>query len=266
MLNGIGRPLAAILFVVAAFIIFAAAPDLPAIPAQLRYPPIECKGQNPPNEYCAVVDFIAVVARDTGRALKHGGEALIVLGTLALALFTFTLWRATRDLVRSAERTTETQLRAYISGKPFWIDTFSENVPVHMKYKIANHGLTPAIDVVHSAIIEVGTFPLSENHPFPTLPKPSQSKMVIFADSPIDGHAEAEETFTRDEIAAIKGGTARIFIYGQIDYSDVFKFRRRRTRFCITVLPSSNLSKIASGDSGSFHIDYQPADQHNEID
>ena len=45
------------------------------------------------------------------------GHHLKITDTL-LVLFTFTLWWATRDLVKGAEATAERELRAYISVEP----------------------------------------------------------------------------------------------------------------------------------------------------
>jgi hypothetical protein len=52
-------------------------------------------------------------------------EEIIAAFTVILAIATWRLWLATRDLVREARNTAEKQLRAYVNVEPLGINPYS---------------------------------------------------------------------------------------------------------------------------------------------
>ena len=159
---------------------------------------------------------------------------VIAIFTIILALSTIALWRSTRNLWRvtdatlqHAKDTAQRELRAYIGHEPMGAHfestgfTVVNNVPVSgnqkggVKYFEKNFGQTPATDVtMHVCIIPGSDPPLTFDGPFEQIPvmptvAPGQNIGKV-----IDPTWKREQSF---------------FLYGYIDYSDVFgnEYRRR---------------------------------------
>lgn len=70
------------------------------------------QGHYPGEETCTAHDPAFVALRNGFKILQEGSEALIALGTIALAIFTYTLWRATDRLLTSAREEGERMERS----------------------------------------------------------------------------------------------------------------------------------------------------------
>jgi hypothetical protein len=130
---------------------------------------------------------------------------LLVFVTFLLFGATVGLYCATRNLVEDAERATERQLRAYLSGKPVRIFSFSPSIVAEIESTITNHGQTPASRVRITGLVDILPYPLPPNHPFPILPVP-KSTSVIHPGGTIQGHSIASHLFAENEIARVVNG------------------------------------------------------------
>jgi hypothetical protein len=189
---------------------------------------------------------------------------LLVFVTFLLFGATAGLYWATRNLVQDAERTSERQLRAYLSGKPVRVFAFSPSIVAEIESTVTNHGQTPASQVHISGLVEILPYPLPNDHQFPFLPV-AKSTSVVHPGGTIQGHSVASHLFAEDEIArAVNGKEVRFYIFGKIDYVDIFG-QNRWTRFCSSILGGKNLAIVARGDPNvEVTINFEPCDQHNE--
>ena len=86
-----------------------------------------------------------------GRFARLNDSAFVALSGLAVALFTFTLWRSTEKLWAAGERqyrlsqdTARRQLRAYMSIRKVEVTEFSVGHPLKVELVLVNTGQTPA--------------------------------------------------------------------------------------------------------------------------
>ena len=103
-----------------------------------------------------------------GAFIHENSEAVIAALTIVLALSTFFLWGATRDLVRGSKKVAQTQLRAFVFAKGCEQAIHLVDIPGGQRIKdfiffakIENIGLTPATDV--RLWIKHQTLPMLEN-------------------------------------------------------------------------------------------------------
>jgi hypothetical protein len=162
------------------------------------------------------------------------GEIIgVKYGEWLLFAATMRLWWATWRLVRSAETTAERQLRAYVFADTvsIWDGTTldkprpdRENFPgIVLTWK--NTGQTPAGNVISWAQIAV-IDPANEN----TLVVPPLQKLFanhLGAGVTNNKSLWFDRALTPSEIADIRVGAKGIYVYGRIEYVDIFK----RSRF-----------------------------------
>jgi hypothetical protein len=164
---------------------------------------------------------------------NHNGF-FALLGTIAVACFTLTLWRSTDKLWKSAEKTARQQLRAYVRAEMQANHTVAivEGNTVKTCFFIANSGQTPAHSVVVESTICVAKFPL--DGPLPELRRTAHeagSKASVYpTQAPIPVTAEIQTELTADDIARLsavgpKGEPSefRFYLYGEIVYKDIFE-------------------------------------------
>ena len=93
-----------------------------------------------------VWQHIITAAQWLGWFIHEYREEIIAVFTVILAVATWRLWIATRNLVRGTERTAQSQLRAYVSvesgGVQHGIVDGQPGFQVHVVLK--NYGVTPA--------------------------------------------------------------------------------------------------------------------------
>jgi hypothetical protein len=151
------------------------------------------------------------------------GEWLLFGATVGLWVATVGLWWATWRLVKSAEKTAERQLGAYIGIE--WCKVISNDWgnTFEVEVQIKNAGQTPAFDVTHR--IAVGLQILHGEPLDFSMPKRRPSKLPIapgitfILRTPIAiGGASGSRTITSGERA--------VFAWGRIDYEDVFDIGR----------------------------------------
>lgn len=166
-----------------------------------------------------------------GEFIHDNGEAVIALFTVILALATILLWLATQNLLRGAEETSKIQLRAYVfpvaaslnEGKfmrPRVINR--KNCPyIYLEWK--NTGQTPAKKVVTWSQVEV-IEPINEDK---LIVPPLEQKHFNTLGSTVGGNKGSWfRELTKSEMADITAGIKFVYLYGRIEYTDVFNERR----------------------------------------
>ena len=153
-----------------------------------------------------------------------GGLAII---TLALAIYTGKLWRATRDLVERTEETNKTIQRAYVTMSNFCPGlTISDGV-VRINTKVKNFGNTPANITGTSLACKItkrgDMLPQTPEYaitPLQNIPNAFLVKKAFFrttTDIPI-GIGKAD---------TVTNGECDLFLVGYVDYRDQFGNRYR---------------------------------------
>lgn len=188
------------------------------------------------------------------------------LFTCALFIATGLLYWATRALVKSGEKNSAKQLRAYVSAQPNFIFDFSTTQLVTMRYLIKNHGQTPAYSIQLSALVDILPFPLPNGFHLPAISKLNPTTTTVHQGEEIFGNVVAQRYFTAQEIHdAVTNNGCRIYCFGVVTYESFDKLYR--TNFCRSVVGSPNLALVGNGGTANaVHIDYEFADQHNQSD
>jgi hypothetical protein len=203
------------------------------------------------DEQSANSPMLAFVA-DIEEFIDTHEKLFIVLATIAIAWFTFTLWKATeglfamsktqaidmreslrisRESADSAKKTVETmrdtaekQLRAYISIEKSQIIS----VPIllsNRNFKIAvfakNYGQTPAYDLTFSANVTVTNpinmvLPAAIDMPMPSIVGPTAYTTRVLNTAAL----------TRAEIDDCRSMKKCLCVYGEISYRDAFNETR----------------------------------------
>jgi hypothetical protein len=197
--------------------------------------------------------------------LEHWEPAIVGLGTLAIAAFTATLWRATTRLWQTtsdaanqqafdmqsaysvarrsadaARRSAEAAMltaqrvpileRAYIFAGPTNIQ--ADNDRIRVQITVGNSGRTPGIVVAVCA--EFSSLP-------PQSPEPHYETEVKRVDFVINSSIGLNPNDPANRVVlplAFKGNlTNPIYFWGYIDYIDIFK-QPHTSRFCTELLPS----------------------------
>ena len=201
-------------------------------------------------------------------ATKEGEDLIVALGTIWIAIFTGTLWHATTNLWRSTdrlafgtERSAERQLRAYVFLDPVDEFTFvrrpSTIATVEVEIHVKNLGATPAHEVVADSWMTMDVWPMPQEFSFvgPPGTEPT-TKSVLPPGGTVHFHTGTSRPFSDAELAEIQNGNRRLYIFGQIRYTDTFN-RPHWTNFC--------QASTALGREG-FRTAMAKCDRHNDAD
>jgi hypothetical protein len=156
-------------------------------------------------------------------------EWLLVAFTAGLFLATCGLWWATRGLVRSAERTAERQLRAYVFARaqPIRKNGLRWECDIELK----NSGQTPAYRVTVDTRGAI-------------LPQPPDEAFFVIAETPNTGsifsmpsdgayNVMQKAVITEDDVNEIRLGKKAWYVFGEIRYRDAFnRAQNSKFRFC----------------------------------
>lgn len=154
---------------------------------------------------------------------------ILVIVTGYLAAYTRKLWASTSDLVSDSKVMTKLQSRAYVNPEGAGIFEGGMIKPPRTDKLLApgifvslkNTGETPAFDVVSwmdIAVIE----PINEHTlKFPTLEKKNTS--TFGKGIPFPKSLWYERSLSQHEVEDIQKGARRVYVYGRIEYLDVFK-------------------------------------------
>jgi hypothetical protein len=169
------------------------------------------------------------------------GEWLIGLGTLALFIATAALWWATRSLVLDARENAERQLRAYVGADGFEYTPVADEsdgsraLKWHIHVKWINRGGTPAMNVRSSFLTETfGPEGMPEDFDCKyEAPKALPSEYI----TPTGAFRSPIVTLDASDLAETLSRNKRIYVWGHIEYSDVFlNTPRHRLEFCDELL------------------------------
>jgi hypothetical protein len=166
-------------------------------------------------------------------------ERVSAIFTVILAIATWALYRATRNLVRGAEETAERQLRAYVlvsSAKVTNLTNLVEGngIPEAIVV-IKNSGQTPAYDLHNVTGFTADSYP-----PRPTIKLTISDKdSIVQTTMPLGpGDTTASNTLgkilTDPQKASLADGTGVVYVYGTIRYRDVFG-KHRCTKYRLMI-------------------------------
>jgi hypothetical protein len=165
-------------------------------------------------------------------------EFWTAIGTLALGGVTLWLVRKTDGLIRSAEKSSERQLRAYLSVAGM---TFVEQNPQGAKFEvktvIKNFGQTPAHDVRFRGRVEVLATNVIQNFDFNLIEIGTPEGAFVGPTQEKFYSNILDRNLTQAEIADLlnPAGAHKLIIWGTVWYKDAFG-RSRHTNFCRVAL------------------------------
>lgn len=226
----------------------------------------------------------------TATALEENNAAINSIATILIAVFTCTLWYATRGMLRvSAAQSIEMkqsiaqssraasameevaqhfaenvdtvrersakQMRAYISAVVFdgVYQDRNKGLRFEAKPMILNTGHTPAHKVGYKARAEILPVPFPDNFTFP-LPDAIVGAASLGPNQSFVMNAVIENYIDDADVFAVKSGIEKaLYIWGIIMYEDIFG-EEQYTQFChlITWLPNGKTS-------GRYVTDYNQA-------
>jgi hypothetical protein len=156
----------------------------------------------------------------------NGADYTLAVFTTLLAIFTILLWLVTERTLRHAERSSERQLRAYLS-LDLKIDPIVADSKVQIWAVVVNRGQTPAYKCCNWNSMKI--FSVTEN---PALPfnTPTTPRATITINPSHDMKAPLQGiTISAEQIASIQAEANRIYVWGELLYQDAFRKDRKVT-------------------------------------
>ncbi len=165
-------------------------------------------------------------------------------GTIVLAALTVLLAR----IAWQQFTTSRAQLRAYVALRPIHISSFdNDNRPI-VELCIINTGITPAYRLRHHSQVEIFPHPLPDGFSLPPIRSEWSPPIVVFPNDPsaFTGTHTAGVAFTAEEIASIRAGSHRVYVFGLGVYRDAFGYERW-TSYCSSIVADSEtLERLTS--------------------
>jgi hypothetical protein len=174
-------------------------------------------------------------------------DEITAISTALLAIITGVLV----IIARGQYITTQRQLRAYVTGGPRFLYSFTATSNVRCEIYLRNDGVTPAFNMRQRVAIDVFPESLPDDFRFPDILLGWSAFIVVFPRDTFQGTV-SRGNFSEDDIAAIVAGEKRIYIWGEIIYDDTFG-QHHFTKFYSRVGYDLELLKKLSSD-------YQPTD------
>jgi hypothetical protein len=233
-----------IAFIVVCNIIVLAFAFLPIVDSEI------CKETyHKSNENCSAYElFLFLFARIFDFVHRYEG-AFTAASTIAVAVFTWRLWISTDRLWDEAKesrrltilsvnaagasanaasrsaKATERHLRAYVFVHSASI-TFDRGTIPQAEVRIANFGQTPAHDVRMWIHLWIEEWPLKITLPTPTQNFPMASSVLSQGTEPVTMRTGRKMPIPKDQLPLIGTPKGTIYVYGRIEYVDVFGERR----------------------------------------
>lgn len=109
-----------------------------------------------------------------------------------------------------------------------------ENIPVR-HFGVKNTGLTPAYEVKNSWNIGIGVYPMPEDFDFSKSEYGDYGSVTVFPGTleKIGINADFRQKFTPNQFNMIKAGFQRLYVWGVVNYKDVFG-ANHFTHFCFS--------------------------------
>ena len=145
----------------------------------------------------------------------------IAVFTILLAFGTLALYCATRNLVSSAEKTAERQLRAYVSMASAAIQPQTNEAGIsglYIRVIVKNSGQTPARDfrIWIEALVSVPTA-----SPF-QFPDNLNARPFSVLGPGIETNLDKEGTISADDLADLHSSKKVVFVWARVEYRDIF--------------------------------------------
>jgi hypothetical protein len=153
-------------------------------------------------------------------------DNIIAFGTIAIAAFTYTLFRATTKLWSANAQHSERELRAYVSIEPKIVYNFGAINPVVIGADAKNHGRTPATEIAYDFSMGPLPNPLPVGFIFPAPSRQLNVNNSLFPDASVPTRFQNNNLLTAPEITAIETDVQRFHIWGVAHYRDAFGDRR----------------------------------------
>jgi hypothetical protein len=201
------------------------------------------KTVNASRENCAVHNLAVVVLGHVGEFLNYYGPAVTAIATVAIALFTLTLWVATdRQEVFNRE-----DKRAFIFVPGIFSlwepDTTEHLFNWRFRPVLRNVGRTPTKNMLMYVQCEIRNTPLPLGFPF--IHDPTQTAGGVIAPlTDVNGGQVPRfpsPGVTPTDIVDAQNGRKFIYVWGWIRYTDIFpRTKMHVTRNCYWVTPAGD--------------------------
>ncbi|GEM_PF-3468615 len=163
----------------------------------------------------------------------------LVLPTWLLAIFTFTLWQATRQMVKETMKSSQNVQRAFVFIKNIDVMVIPHQIKTIIIPVWENSGDTPTKKMRNYVNWQYFPTDIPQHFDFPDHFGEESTAMIIGPHATIPASPLEIENIYIDNILA---GQGHLYIWGWAEYNDVFdKTIRHRTEFCNEVL----ISKMA---------------------
>lgn len=148
------------------------------------------------------------------------GTVALAAVTFSLAFFTYRLWRSTGELVKDARDSSQRELRAYMCMDG---GSITRQTPSFFRTAIqfTNSGKTPAHNVRTLITQVVSDKPPSDRS---TAMQP-HARGVYGPRTPL--HLVIDQNFTPEVIADVESGKKNFYVWGRVEYTDVFGHKQR---------------------------------------
>ncbi len=174
---------------------------------------------------------------------------VLAVSTSLLSLFTYRLWSATRDVVLDGRDTAERQLRAYVFVSDTNYDSTGVTFPNVVAYMptMKNSGQTPAYDVVFRTQI---AFCPKDKLP-PLEPLGDNVSYAPLAPGAVLKSPQPPMQIDLGRLALIQAGTHAVYLYGRIEYRDIFGTLRHTTFRYVRAKDSHYLMNTREGNEAN---------------
>jgi hypothetical protein len=169
-------------------------------------------------------------------------DEITAISTALLAIITGGLVIIAREQYITARR----QLRAYVTGGPRFINSFTATSNVRCEIYLRNDGVTPAFNMRQRGSIDVFDERLPDDFRFPDILLGWSAFIVVFPGDTFQGTV-SRGNFSEGDIATIVGGEKRIYIWGEIIYDDTFGQRHFTKYYSRVAYDLETLKKLSSG-------------------
>jgi hypothetical protein len=179
------------------------------------------------------------------------GDKIAVIATLVGFLQFVALVATVAVMRRSAQR----QLRAYVSASPDFVTSFDETHWPTAKMTIRNLGQTPAYDLTHRSEIAAWPYPLPSGFKLPPVDeRKASAPTVLFPNVPLRGGVPKGSPFSGEELAAIREGRSRVYIFGEAHYRDIFR-KKCWITYCVSMTADKEVIAKLAANSGEIFPD-----------
>lgn len=156
--------------------------------------------------------------------LRSDMDFIIALGTLILAAATIWLAARTGDIIISAEKSSERQLRAYVLVDTLKIMDLAVGKMPSAIITIKNFGQTPAKKIIHTTRLGFSTYPewVAPQEDVPEY----LSESMLGPQATGTAQTPTGLIISQNEINALNNKTHAIYVLGKIQYKDIFGISR----------------------------------------